>query len=122
MKSDRREFLKSLGYLSLAFSLNQCGRSKKRETPNIVFIMIDDLGYGDIGCYGSRLNKTPHIDSLAEKGMLFTDYHSNGPMCTPTRAALMTGQYQHRLGEKFENPLSAKKDPDKYVSENPPSE
>jgi arylsulfatase A-like enzyme len=76
--------------------------------PNIVFIMIDDLGYGDLGCYGNRFNLTPNIDRLAEQGLRFTDFHSNGPMCTPTRAAFMTGMYQHRLGRKFEAALSGK--------------
>jgi arylsulfatase A-like enzyme len=74
--------------------------------------MIDDLGYGDIGCYGSQTNKTPNIDRLAEKGMRFTDFHSNGPMCTPTRAAFMTGKYQHRFGKNFEGALSGVDDYD----------
>jgi arylsulfatase A len=66
--------------------------------PNIVLIMADDLGYGDIACYGSEYIKTPAIDLLASEGMKFTDYHSNGPVCTPTRAALMTGKYQQKVG------------------------
>lgn len=73
--------------------------------PNIVFILIDDLGYGDIGCYGNRKNQTPHIDELARKGMRFTDYHANGPMCSPTRASFLTGKYQYRFGRKFESAL-----------------
>ena len=48
--------------------------------PNIVYIMIDDLGYGDLGCYGNRFNLTPNIDRLADRGLRFTDFHSNGPM------------------------------------------
>jgi arylsulfatase A-like enzyme len=80
--------------------------------PNIVFIMIDDLGYGDIGCYGSEVNRTPHIDRLAAEGRLFTDFHANGPMCSPTRAALMTGMYQHRFGINFESAISGKQDYD----------
>jgi arylsulfatase A-like enzyme len=64
--------------------------------PNIIFIMADDLGYGSLGCYGSKEIRTPNIDRLAASGMRFTDYHSNGPVCTPTRAALMTGRYQQR--------------------------
>ena len=80
--------------------------------PNIVYIMIDDLGYGDLGCYGNRFNLTPNIDHLAVRGLRFTDFHSNGPMCTPTRAAFMTGMYQHRLGRKFEAALSGKTEHD----------
>lgn len=64
--------------------------------PNIVLIMADDLGYGSLGCYGSTENKTPHLDRLAAGGMRFTDFHSNGPMCSPTRAALLTGRYPQR--------------------------
>jgi len=89
-----------------------CGKTIKRTKPNIVFIMIDDLGFGDLGCYGSKINSTPNIDRLAKKGMRFTDYHSNGPMCTPTRASLMTGMYQHRFGKKFESAISGKHDYD----------
>jgi arylsulfatase A-like enzyme len=60
--------------------------------------MADDLGYGDIGCYGNEEVKTPNIDALARGGMKFTDYHSNGAVCSPTRAALLTGRYQQRAG------------------------
>jgi len=66
--------------------------------PNIILIVADDLGYGDVGCYGNTVNATPHIDALADGGMKFTDFHSNGPVCSPTRAALLTGRYQQRAG------------------------
>jgi arylsulfatase A-like enzyme len=66
--------------------------------PNIVMIMADDLGYGDISCYGGTLANTPNLDKLAEEGVRFTDFHSNGPVCSPTRAALFTGLYQQRTG------------------------
>ena len=75
------------------------------EPPNFVIILADDLGYGDLGCYGSTQNTTPHIDQLARKGLRFTDFHSNGPMCSATRAALLTGCYQHRFGKRFEAAL-----------------
>ena len=52
--------------------------------PNFVLILVDDLGYADIGAYGSGLNRTPHLDRMASEGLRFTDFHSNGPMCTPT--------------------------------------
>jgi arylsulfatase A len=73
-----------------------CVRAGAAPKPNFIFIMADDLGYGDIGCYGSTRIKTPNIDALAKGGMRFTDYHSNGPVCSPTRAALLTGRYQQR--------------------------
>lgn len=75
------------------------------DKPNIVFILIDDMGYGDVGCYGNKENQTPHIDELAGKGMRFTDYHANGPMCSPTRASFLTGKYQYRFGREFETAL-----------------
>ena len=66
--------------------------------PNIVFILADDLGYGDLGCYGCEDIQTPNLDRLATEGVRFTDYYANGAVCTPTRAAFMTGRYQQRLG------------------------
>jgi arylsulfatase A-like enzyme len=68
------------------------------RTPNIVLIYVDDLGYGDLGCYGSEKNDTPHIDRMAKEGMRFTDYYSASPVCTPSRAALLTGCYPGRVG------------------------
>lgn len=64
--------------------------------PNIVFILADDLGYGDLGSYGATKVKTPHLDRLAREGMRFTDAHTTASVCTPTRFAFMTGQYAWR--------------------------
>jgi len=66
--------------------------------PNIVFILADDLGYTDLGCYGSKYYETPNIDRLAAEGVRFTDGYTCGPNCQPTRAALMSGQYGPRTG------------------------
>lgn len=66
--------------------------------PNIVLIMADDLGYSGLSCYGNSVIKTPHLDALARTGVKCTDFHSNGAVCSPTRAALMTGRYQQRSG------------------------
>lgn len=72
-------------------------RSAEGESrPNIVFILSDDVGYGDLGCYSAALVKTPRIDSLARDGRRFTDAHSPASMCTPTRRALLTGTYSWR--------------------------
>lgn len=106
------ELLKKILLLFLIFILSECAPNEDYPKPNIVFIMIDDLGYGDIGCYGSKINNTPNIDRLAAGGILFTDFHTNGPMCSPTRASLLTGMYQHRFGEKFERAISGKTDYD----------
>ena len=91
----------------LLTALSMTAKTSSAETPNIVLIMADDLGYGDVGCYGNPVNRTPHIDALAASGLRFTDFHSAGPMCSPTRAALLTGQYQQRFGRKFDTALSS---------------
>ncbi|MFD0712039.1 sulfatase-like hydrolase/transferase [Paenibacillus sp. GCM10027626] len=66
--------------------------------PNIVIIYCDDLGYGDLGCYGSDVIRTPHLDALAADGVRFTDWYSNSPVCSPSRAALLTGLYPAKAG------------------------
>jgi arylsulfatase A len=69
------------------YSLTQVANPK----PNIVLLFLDDVGYGDLGCYGSRVNKTPEIDSLAKEGQRWTSFYSAGPWCTPSRYGMMTG-------------------------------
>ena len=68
------------------------------KRPNLVVIMADDMGYGDASCYGNSVFRTPHLDRLAAEGLLFTDFHSSGSVCSPTRAGLLTGRYQQRAG------------------------
>ncbi|MEX0324299.1 MAG: sulfatase [Puniceicoccaceae bacterium] len=82
-------FLSTFILTQIALGLNQ---------PNIVLIYVDDLGYGDLGCYGSEKNDTPHVDKMASDGMRFTDYYSASPVCTPSRAALLSGCYPGRIG------------------------
>ncbi|MCK0158322.1 arylsulfatase [Cellulophaga sp. F20128] len=67
-----------------------------QDKPNVVYILVDDLGYGDLGCYGATKVKTPNIDKLASEGKIFTDAHSASAVCTPSRYALLTGQYPVR--------------------------
>lgn len=66
--------------------------------PNVVVVLVDDMGWADLSCYGSKDIRTPHIDKLAAQGVRLTHFYSNGPVCTPTRAALMTGRWQQRVG------------------------
>jgi len=73
--------------------------------PNVVLIITDDVGYGDIGSYGAPDIKTPNIDSLARAGTRFTDFYANASTCTPTRAGLISGRYQQRFA--LERPLSS---------------
>lgn len=70
--------------------------NERSDAPNIIFILADDVGYGDFGCYGATKIKTPHVDRLAQQGIRFTDAHSPSAMCTPTRYAFMTGRYAWR--------------------------
>ena len=78
----------------LAASLTAVGA----EQPNVVIIFADDLGYGDLGCYGSPTIRTPHLDRMAAEGLRFTDFYSAAEVCTPSRAALLTGRYPIRSG------------------------
>jgi arylsulfatase A-like enzyme len=72
--------------------------AEARNSPNVVFILADDLGYGDLSCYGAPDIRTPNLDKLARDGVRFTQFYANGPVCTPTRCAFMTGRYQQRVG------------------------
>ncbi len=69
-----------------------------QRRPNIIFIYADDMGYGDLGCYGAKAIKTPNIDRMAAEGLRLTSFYSVSPICTPSRAALMTGRYAARMG------------------------
>ena len=74
------------------------GYARAADPPNIVFILADDLGWSDLGCYGSTYYKTPNFDALAKRGLLFRQAYAANPLCSPTRASIMTGQYPARLG------------------------
>jgi arylsulfatase A-like enzyme len=98
---DRRDFMKSLGLLTLAGCNPPGGQGREaiaERPPNIVFILIDDMGWKDAGFMGSGFYETPHIDELARSGAVFTDAYANAPNCAPTRASLLTGQYTPRHG------------------------
>jgi arylsulfatase A len=89
--------------LSLALALSSVAPSlaaaaPKPTLPNVVIILADDLGYGDLGCYGHPTIRTPHLDRMAAEGMRFTDFYSVAEVCTPSRAALLTGRYAVRSG------------------------
>ena len=99
-KQTRREFIRMMGLaaasagasslLSTHASMGRI-RSPKTDRPNIIYILADDLGYGDLGCYGQKTIKTPNIDQIAEEGMRFTDHYAGSTVCAPSRCCLMTG-------------------------------
>ena len=80
------------------------------QQPNIIFIMTDDMGYGDMSCYGQKNYSTPNLDKLASQGMKFVNAYSAGTVCTPTRAAFMTGSYPGRTTVGLIEPLTASKE------------
>jgi arylsulfatase A-like enzyme len=85
---------------ALSIVVSVCAASAQTRPPNIVMIVGDDMGYGDIGVHGSRDIPTPNIDALAKAGVRFTDAYVTGPHCSPTRAGLLTGRYQQRFGHE----------------------
>ena len=98
----RRDFLKAAA-AGAAASLAGCARllptrRKDERPPNFIIIFADDLGYADLGCFGAEKIRTPHLDRMAEEGMRFTDFYSTAPVCTPSRASLLTGCYPLRVG------------------------
>jgi len=102
---NRRDFLKGLGAGAAMLALPNCVDARrsgetagKGKRPNFVFFLIDDLGWTDVGCFGSSFYETPNIDRLASQGMRFTDAYAACPVCSPTRASIMAGKYPARLG------------------------
>jgi len=96
----RRYFLKALSAGATLTSLPflSCSRSSKMEKPNFIIIFTDDQGYGDLGCYGAKGFQTPNLDRMAEQGVRFTNFYVPATVCTPSRAALLTGCYPKRVG------------------------
>ena len=101
----RRDFLKSVGLGAASLAIPGCRgsyqQSEARESvdkPNFIVIFTDDQGYQDMGCFGSLLIKTPSLDRMAAEGMKLTDFYVAAAVCSPSRAALLTGCYPPRVG------------------------
>ncbi len=98
-RTTRRGFLAVAGAGAAVTALTRRLPAKSAtRKPNIIFVLADDLGYSELGCYGNSFNETPNLDKLAREGMRFTDAYAAAPVCSPYRAALMTGQYPARVG------------------------
>src|SRR3954451_3509257 len=91
-----------LVYLILFVFINSNAQSQR---PNIIYIMTDDMGYGDLSCYGRKDYKTPNLDNLASQGIKIFNAYAAAPVCTPTRAAFMTGRYPARTAVGLIEPL-----------------
>ena len=97
----KRAFTRTTALAAAAIALSACvspAAEKNARPPNVVLILADDLGWAELGCYGNSFNETPHLDKLASQGMLFTNAYAAAPVCSPYRAALMTGQTPARIG------------------------
>jgi arylsulfatase A-like enzyme len=104
----RRRFMVGGGAVLAASSADARKAKSLNVSPNIIFIMADDLGYADLSCYGRRDYQTPNIDRLAAQGVRFLDAYSNSSVCSATRTALITGRYQYRLPVGLEEPLASR--------------
>jgi arylsulfatase A len=87
--------------LAMAFGAAGCGSGDDPKQPNYVIFLTDDLGYGDLACYGNPVNSTPNLDRFANQGVRLTDCHSAGTVCSPSRAALLTGREPYRSGFSY---------------------
>ena len=91
--------MKPLIVFTTLLVFNSC--VKEPTPPNIIYILADDLGYGEIGAYGQEIIETPNIDALAKNGMLFTQHYSGSPVCAPSRSVLLTGLQQLKVSYLF---------------------
>ncbi len=100
MKTDRRTFIQttSLAASSVAACVNQISHAESHERPNIILCMADDQGWGDMAYNGHPLLKTPHFDDMAKKGLRFDRFYAAAPVCSPTRASVLTGRHPNRFG------------------------
>jgi arylsulfatase A-like enzyme len=101
----RREFLDSTVLAPAALAVSDLAQRPAVRRPNILFILADDLGYGDLSCYGRPDYRTTVLDSLAREGVRFTSAYAAAPVCTPTRCAFVTGRYPQRLEVGLKEPL-----------------
>src|SRR5215470_4363657 len=104
MSLTRRDLGKLVGVTAATAALPACS-GKREGVPNLLLILGDDLGWADLGCYGSTTIRTPHLDALARSGLRFTDGYAAAAVCSPTRLALYTGRHPGRLRAGLKEPI-----------------
>ena len=117
------EFITAVLLLFTAFSCTNTTNNINREQPNILFVFADDWGYGDLGCYGNTEVATPHLDKLATRGTLYTQFHVTSGVCSPSRTSVMTGHFpvRHRVHGHFAgNMVNERRGMPNWLNENLP--
>ena len=90
------KFLSIIFFALLSASAHAQTNARSAQKPNVIYIYADDLGYGELGCYGQQKIKTPFLDQLAKEGMRFTQHYTGAPVCAPARCMLLTGKHSGR--------------------------
>ena len=90
--------MKCTGLAAAAMAAGSLSAAEQNKKPNIIFVLADDLGYGELGCFGQKKIKTPNIDQLAQDGMKFTQFYSGQTVCAPSRCSFLTGKH---MGHAF---------------------
>src|ERR1700733_10713844 len=98
---DRRKALQGAAAITAALGLPAIAQTPKRK-PNVIIVLCDDLGYGDLGAFGAKMIKTPNIDHMASEGAKLTTFFASANLCTPSRAGLLTGRYPIRTGLAYQ--------------------
>ena len=120
-KVSRREFIGTAVATAAIAGASRTASPAPATRPNVLFILADDLGYGDLSCYGRPDYRTPVLDGFAKQGMKFMSAYAAAPVCTPTRCAYITGRYPQRLAVGLEEPLTPVSPPDVGLPPNHPT-
>ena len=108
----RREFIGTAVATAAVAGAGRTASAAPAKRPNVLFILADDLGYGDLSCYGRPDYRTPVLDGFAKQGIKFMSAYAAAPVCTPTRCAYVTGRYPQRLAVGLQEPLTRVSPPD----------
>jgi arylsulfatase A-like enzyme len=118
MKNTVNRISLGIATLVLITGFSQCDlvEKQKQSTPNVIYILADDLGYGDLGCYGQKKIETPNIDQLAKEGMKFTQHYAGAAVCAPSRCSLLTGNHNGKAQVRGNDPMPQRGDVQNYLA------